>query len=237
LCLLSSSEINNTEMTTTTRTRATIAAALLVFAAPARGQLRPRDALVTWWGGSSAGGGGALCAGGPRTLVVAVQGTCQRVPDAVAFAGYRVSCANATTGGGPGAIEYCEDAECRRCSLSSAFASAASCLPNDPALFGSRAVSVQCPAAGGGEISVPGVANLSGTAFEINWFAAAGCGIPAGPNFDRTIVVGEQRICHRVPNVSGTCARARAHTAGAGAAAAAAPSHPVCVRVSPRRRP
>ncbi len=46
----------------------------------------------------------------------------------------------------------------------------------------------------------PPTQTLAPTRFEANWFEAPGCGKPAGPNTDRTIVSGEQALCHRVPN-------------------------------------
>jgi len=45
---------------------------------------------------------------------------------------------------------------------------------------------------------VPGVgSSLNSTDVELNWFGTPGCGIPTGPNFDRTIVVLTAGLCHR----------------------------------------
>lgn len=68
----------------------------------ASGQVRNNDALITWFGDASCNAQGA-----PRTLVVANQGFCQRVPNAQAFPGYRVTCDSSRTGSG--VIDYCDD--------------------------------------------------------------------------------------------------------------------------------
>lgn len=71
-------------------------------AAVASAQLRNTDALVTWTSDPNCN-----AQAGPRTIVIAVQGQCQRVPNAAAFPGYKVTC----NPGGGGSISYCDASE------------------------------------------------------------------------------------------------------------------------------
>ena len=59
------------------------------------------------------------------------------------------------------------------------------------AAFGSASYTITCPAAGVPETAVPDLQVLAPGRFEVNWFEEAGCGVPVGPNTDRSIVSGE----------------------------------------------
>ena len=112
----------------------------------------------------------------------------QRVPNAIAYPGYKVSCSG---GGSDGAvIEYCDDYPmCSSCPVKQPVVNAGACVPNDPIKFGSAGATVQCPAKGSGDILVPEATNLRPGAVEINWFEDPGCGSAGGANtFFRTVV-------------------------------------------------
>ncbi len=128
------------------------------------------------------------------------EGFCQLVPNAIAYPGYRVTCNS--DGSGQGFIQYCSDVNCGQCGLSLGF-SANQCVANSRELWGNAAVSIECPARGTGDIVVAETEFLAPNAAEINWFKQPGCGQNIPDNFDRTIVVAQQGLCHRVPNAPG----------------------------------
>lgn len=74
-----------------------------------------------------------------RTIVVPVQGLCQRVPNAPGNEGYRVLC-NAD---GSGIYQTCTDANCEVCTTTAPFRSE-QCLAN-PIQYGSASVAFRCP--------------------------------------------------------------------------------------------
>ncbi len=166
---------------------------LLAAAAPAMAAMRQRDATVRWFWEPG-------CSGEPHTTVVAIQGFCQRVPNAVAFPGYRVTCNS--DGSGLGTIQYCEDVNCGRCTLSLPIA-ANQCAANVREVWGNAGVTVECPARGTGDIIVPESQFLAPQNAEINWFEGPGCGANIPMNFDRSIVVARQGSCNLVPNAPG----------------------------------
>lgn len=185
------------------------AAVVATLFAPAEAQqgLRERDALVRWYGDPGCPGGTGFVNNtrtgreGFQTYVVAVQGVCQRVPNAASFLGYRVNCGIT---GGSGALQFCQDAGCGDCPIITPFQKD-QCLPNDKELFGSASVAVLCPDENGPEIPAPETQQeLFADEFLVRWFTNPGC---AGQedvfSTERTIVVGSQGICHRVPNAPG----------------------------------
>lgn len=143
------------------RVLATAGLAAVLLPGPALAQLRQKDALVSWFGAA-----GCTAATAPRSLVVAVQGFAQRVPNGVSFPSYIVNCG--TAGDGSGSIRYCRDVAGTDCPITQVFASSSTCLPNDPVLFGSASVAVQCPAAGAGEVTVPGIEDLAASDVEVS---------------------------------------------------------------------
>jgi hypothetical protein len=64
---------------------------------PVLGQLRPRDALVTWY----EAGDCSVSAVDHRTLVIAVSGYAQRVPNGVSYPSYKIECARTASVGLP----------------------------------------------------------------------------------------------------------------------------------------
>ena len=113
---------------------------------------------------------------------------CQRVPGALAS--YVVRC----SGGGAGAISFCDTADCSACGLTRTIDSPRSCVPNDEALFGSASYSIKCPSLAAVE-AVPGVNPVRDNGFVIQWSGDRGC----GNSSSRSLVIGTQGVCQRVP--------------------------------------
>jgi len=153
--------------------------------------MRQRDATVRWYWEP-----GCATEQGPHTTVVVNQGYCNLVPNAVNYLGYRVGCTSDNSG--EGFIQYCHDTACSQCDLTLPFGNQ-QCIANSRELWGNSGVQVTCPARGSGDIIVSEVESLAPNHVEINWFENPGCG-NAPNNFDRTIVVAQQELCHLVPN-------------------------------------
>ena len=106
------------------------------------------------------------------------------------LASYVVRC----SGGGAGSISFCDTADCSACGLTRFVDDARACLPNDAVLFGSAAYSVKCPSLAVVE-PVEGVNPLRENGFVIQWSGDRNC----GETSHRSLVVGTQDVCERVP--------------------------------------
>ena len=128
-----------------------------------------------------------------------------------ALASYVVRC----SGAGAGSISFCDSADCSACAVTRAVggAGAEACLANDAALFGSAAFSIKCPSLAAVE-RVEGVSPVRAGGFVVQWSADAACG---GETSHRTLVVGAQGVCERVPaGVPGTGYSVTCDAAGSG---------------------
>jgi hypothetical protein len=176
---------------------------------PALAQLRSSDAMVSWFSSSDC----KADLPNVKTLVVLSQGVCQRVPGDAAFPGYRVFC---NDGELSGRIEYCRDTSCTNCTLARPFLGSSSCLPNDASSFGAASYNIRCPSpiANKKTEAIAEAIALAPSTFLIQWNAAATC---ATDNVQRTLVIGVQDLCQRVPASSnGTGYKIKCNTIGGG---------------------
>lgn len=178
--------------------------------AVASAQLRSTDALVSWFSASDCKTDQKTQV---KTMVILSQGICNRVPGDAAFPGYRVFC---NTGETAGRVEYCRDITCTNCSVTRPFLSSGSCLPNDASSFGAASYNVRCPSpiAMKKTEAVAEAIAIPSNSFLVQWNAASTC---ASDNLQRTLVIGVQKLCQRVPaNANGTGYKIECNSNGGG---------------------